>query len=184
MDFDALATDFDGTIAHDGHVDDDTLAALRRARDGGLKLVLVTGRELADLSNTFAHVNMFERVVAENGAVLLNPGHHDPHQRILSQNMGPGQDRRGAWHSAQTPGLGLPRERQPGGPLTAPWVGYGGNPAGGRRGRYEAALPLGSHGASTNRQNESVTHWPVLSMSLPRCYRWIANAGDGRATAG
>jgi len=73
MDFDALATDFDGTIAHDGHVDDDTLAALRRARDGGLKLVLVTGRELADLSNTFAHVNMFERVVAENGAVLLNP---------------------------------------------------------------------------------------------------------------
>jgi hydroxymethylpyrimidine pyrophosphatase-like HAD family hydrolase len=73
MDFDALATDFDGTIAHDGHVYDDTLAALQRARDCGLKLVLVTGRELADLSNTFSHVELFDRVVAENGAVLLNP---------------------------------------------------------------------------------------------------------------
>jgi hypothetical protein len=30
--FDALATDIDGTIAHDGHVDDITLAALQRAR--------------------------------------------------------------------------------------------------------------------------------------------------------
>jgi hypothetical protein len=37
--------------------------------------------------------------------------------------------------SAETPGLGIPRERQPGGPLTAPWVGYGGNPAGGRPGK-------------------------------------------------
>jgi HAD superfamily hydrolase (TIGR01484 family) len=74
MEFDALATDYDGTIAHDGQVDASTLAALRRAHDGGLKLLLVTGRELSDLANTFAHVQIFDRVVAENGAVLLNPG--------------------------------------------------------------------------------------------------------------
>jgi hydroxymethylpyrimidine pyrophosphatase-like HAD family hydrolase len=73
MEFDALATDFDGTIAHEGHVDEPTLAALQRARDGGLTLILVTGRELTDLSNTFSHVHLFDRVVAENGAVLFNP---------------------------------------------------------------------------------------------------------------
>ncbi len=42
----ALATDFDGTIAHDGVVDDATIAALERARAAGLCLLLVTGREL------------------------------------------------------------------------------------------------------------------------------------------
>jgi hydroxymethylpyrimidine pyrophosphatase-like HAD family hydrolase len=71
--FDALATDFDGTIAHDGHVDDITLAALQRAREAGLRLVLVTGRELSDLSNTFPHTAVFDRIVAENGALLFNP---------------------------------------------------------------------------------------------------------------
>jgi hydroxymethylpyrimidine pyrophosphatase-like HAD family hydrolase len=73
MEFDALATDFDGTIAHDGHVDGNTLAALQRARGSGLKLLLVTGRELSDLLNAFSHVKVFDRVVAENGAVLFNP---------------------------------------------------------------------------------------------------------------
>jgi hydroxymethylpyrimidine pyrophosphatase-like HAD family hydrolase len=69
----ALATDYDGTIAHDGVVDDGTLAALRRARDHGLRLVLVTGRELDDLFRTFAHVTAFDRIVAENGALLYEP---------------------------------------------------------------------------------------------------------------
>ena len=73
MVFQALATDFDGTIAHDGHVDERTLAALQRVRSGGLKLVMVTGRELSDLSNTFPHTELFERIVAENGALLANP---------------------------------------------------------------------------------------------------------------
>ncbi len=75
--WDVLASDFDGTLAHDGHVDDRTLAGLHRARSGGLKLVLVTGRELHDLSNTFAHIHVFDRVVAENGAVLFNPATKD-----------------------------------------------------------------------------------------------------------
>jgi hydroxymethylpyrimidine pyrophosphatase-like HAD family hydrolase len=70
----ALATDFDGTIAHDGRVDDDTVAALERARGSGLRLLLVTGRELDDLANTFPHTRLFDRIVAENGAVLLDPG--------------------------------------------------------------------------------------------------------------
>src|SRR6476660_3447353 len=71
--FRALATDFDGTIAHDGIVDDRTRGALERAGRAGLCLLLVTGRALPDLFNTFEHVNLFDRVVAENGARMYTP---------------------------------------------------------------------------------------------------------------
>ena len=74
MTFECLATDYDGTIAHDGVVDDQTMDALRSARAAGLRLLLVTGRELTDLFNTFSGVEIFHRVVAENGAVLYEPG--------------------------------------------------------------------------------------------------------------
>ena len=73
MNFDALAADYDGTIAHDGVVDHATVAALVRARDAGLRLIMVTGRELTDLFNTFATAALFDRIVAENGAVLYDP---------------------------------------------------------------------------------------------------------------
>ena len=73
MIFEALATDFDGTLAHDGVVAESTIEALARAREAGLRLIMVTGRELSDLFNTFAHSAMFDRIVAENGAVLYDP---------------------------------------------------------------------------------------------------------------
>ena len=69
----ALATDYDGTIAHDGVVDAATLSALRRVRDSGRKLVLVSGRELEDFFATFAHADLFDRLVLENGALLYEP---------------------------------------------------------------------------------------------------------------
>jgi hydroxymethylpyrimidine pyrophosphatase-like HAD family hydrolase len=78
MTYQALATDYDGTIAHDGRVDETTLAALQRARGAGLRLILVTGRELADLFNHFEHTAVFDRIVAENGAVLYNPATGTP----------------------------------------------------------------------------------------------------------
>src|ERR1700722_3881213 len=70
----ALATDYDGTLAHDGQVDDATLAALSRLRESGRRLLLVTGRELPELQSVFARVDLFDRVVAENGALLYRPG--------------------------------------------------------------------------------------------------------------
>lgn len=69
----ALATDYDGTLAHNGRVDDPTLAALDRVRASGRKLILVTGRELPDLRTVFGHLEKFDRVVAENGALVLDP---------------------------------------------------------------------------------------------------------------
>lgn len=69
----ALATDYDGTVAHDGVVDAGTLAALERLKDSGRKLILITGRELDDLLRAFKPVKLFDRVVAENGALLYRP---------------------------------------------------------------------------------------------------------------
>ena len=73
MKYQALATDYDGTIAFEGRVDQETADALRRAREGGARLLLVTGRELTHLFNTFERVDLFDLVVAENGAVLYAP---------------------------------------------------------------------------------------------------------------
>ena len=68
-----LATDYDGTIASQGKVDDNTLAALQRVLASGRKLVLVTGRHLPDLKDVFPKLELFQRVVAENGALLYRP---------------------------------------------------------------------------------------------------------------
>ena len=82
--FKALATDYDGTLADDGKVSLDTLAALRRARKAGRKLLLVTGRELDDLMATFAEVDAFDVIVAENGALLYTPCPRPPRERPLA----------------------------------------------------------------------------------------------------
>jgi len=68
-----LASDYDGTLASQGLVDDETLQALERLRLSGRKLVMVTGRELDDLGRVFPHLDLFDRIVAENGALLYCP---------------------------------------------------------------------------------------------------------------
>lgn len=69
----ALATDYDGTLATDGHVSDAIIEGLERFRTSGRRLLLVTGRELDDLLSVFDRIELFDRVVAENGAVLYRP---------------------------------------------------------------------------------------------------------------
>ncbi len=74
MRFLVLATDYDGTLAHDGRVKTATLEALDRFRQSGRKLFLVTGRRLDELIQTFPELDAaFDLVVAENGAVLHLP---------------------------------------------------------------------------------------------------------------
>lgn len=76
MRYQALATDYDGTIAHDGVVDDTTLDALRRLKAHGAKIILVTGRELTGMIEVFQHHDVFDLMVLENGGQL-----HDPHAK-------------------------------------------------------------------------------------------------------
>jgi hydroxymethylpyrimidine pyrophosphatase-like HAD family hydrolase len=73
MRYHAVACDYDGTLAHNGRVNDETVAALENLRASGRRLVLVTGRELDDLRQNFSRLDLFERVVAENGALLYHP---------------------------------------------------------------------------------------------------------------
>jgi hydroxymethylpyrimidine pyrophosphatase-like HAD family hydrolase len=72
-----LCCDYDGTIAHDGRVKSSTIEALKRVSASGRKLVLATGRELNDLLRVFPEVTIFDRVVAENGALLYRPAIRD-----------------------------------------------------------------------------------------------------------
>jgi HAD superfamily hydrolase (TIGR01484 family) len=69
----ALATDYDGTIATEGVVPDNVIETIERVRESGRRTILVTGRELEDLRHTFDRLDVFDRVVAENGAVLFDP---------------------------------------------------------------------------------------------------------------
>lgn len=71
--FHALAVDYDGTIAHDGHVSEETVSALRAVKESGRKLIMVTGRERRDLQLIFPHLDLFDWLVVENGAVLVKP---------------------------------------------------------------------------------------------------------------
>jgi hydroxymethylpyrimidine pyrophosphatase-like HAD family hydrolase len=73
MQYRVLASDYDGTLADHGTVDVATIQALQRFRSSGRILVLVTGRELADLKQVFAYSELFEYVVTENGATLYQP---------------------------------------------------------------------------------------------------------------
>lgn len=69
-----FACDYDGTIAEHGRVSSATATALERVRQSGRKLVLVTGRMLPDLREVCpAADEMFDAIVAENGALLYLP---------------------------------------------------------------------------------------------------------------
>jgi HAD superfamily hydrolase (TIGR01484 family) len=73
MRYHALAADYDGTLAHHGVIDAPTWAALRRLKEAGRKLVMVTGRQLDELLGLLDHPDLFDRVVAENGALVYEP---------------------------------------------------------------------------------------------------------------
>jgi HAD superfamily hydrolase (TIGR01484 family) len=80
----ALASDYDGTLAQDGKVHERAVDALERLRESGRSALLVTGRVLDELEDVFDRLDLFDRVVGENGAVLLDPSTnerrslHDP----------------------------------------------------------------------------------------------------------
>src|SRR5260370_6437995 len=73
MRFVALATDDDGTLAHDGFVSPRAVQALRQFRSSGRRLLMVTGRTLESLLEAFPNAGEFDLIVAENGSTLFNP---------------------------------------------------------------------------------------------------------------
>jgi hydroxymethylpyrimidine pyrophosphatase-like HAD family hydrolase len=85
-DLKALATDYDGTIAFHGFVEESTARALCAFQESGKKLMLVTGRELPELLRIFPPAAKFDVIVAENGGLLWFP---DGRRELL----GPGIER-------------------------------------------------------------------------------------------
>jgi len=73
MRFRVLACDYDNTLAAHGVVSDTAISALRAVSASGRRLVLVTGRVLEEVIDVFSEITVFDRVVAENGAVLFEP---------------------------------------------------------------------------------------------------------------
>jgi hydroxymethylpyrimidine pyrophosphatase-like HAD family hydrolase len=71
--FRALAVDYDGTLVSQDRLADATVAPLERARRSGLRLILVTGRTFFELARVCGRLDLFDLVVAENGAVLHDP---------------------------------------------------------------------------------------------------------------
>jgi hypothetical protein len=83
----AFACDYDGTLATEGVVFDHVLDALKRLRDSGRRLCLVTGRELDDLRRVFPALDLFDRIVAENGAQVFTPETRE--ERLLGESPPP-----------------------------------------------------------------------------------------------
>jgi hydroxymethylpyrimidine pyrophosphatase-like HAD family hydrolase len=76
MRYHVLAADYDGTLAHHGKIDAPTWDAVRRLRASGRKAIMVTGRELDDLLSILEFPELFDRIVAENGAIVYEPATH------------------------------------------------------------------------------------------------------------
>lgn len=74
MRYHILATDYDGTLSPYEKVTPDTIESLKKLKSSGRKLILVTGRQIEDLKALFPEHLLFDRIVAENGATIYNPG--------------------------------------------------------------------------------------------------------------
>ncbi|WP_439695394.1 HAD family hydrolase [Mucilaginibacter sp. AW1-7] len=73
MRYHILTTDYDGTLASDDRVAPGAIGALKQLKATGRKLILVTGRQLEELKSVFPEYSLFDRIVAENGAVVYCP---------------------------------------------------------------------------------------------------------------
>lgn len=82
-----LASDYDWTLAYQGHINAATLAALQRWKASGRQIVLVTGRILNHLLEVFPHpqLDVCDLVVAENGGVLYCPTHRQ--HTVLGESL-------------------------------------------------------------------------------------------------
>jgi hydroxymethylpyrimidine pyrophosphatase-like HAD family hydrolase len=95
----ALCCDYDGTVAHHGVLDAATEEALRRVAASGRRVLLVTGRELDDLRRVLGRLDLFDCIVAENGALLYTPSTNEekpladpPREAFVRELQGRGVD--------------------------------------------------------------------------------------------
>jgi hypothetical protein len=90
----ALVVDYDGTLATGNTLSDAAAIALERLRVSGRRAILVTGRRLDDLFRACPRLQLFDLVVAENGAVLYDPQNQEsaalansPPRRLIERSI-------------------------------------------------------------------------------------------------
>ncbi|MBI3893006.1 MAG: HAD-IIB family hydrolase [Candidatus Wallbacteria bacterium] len=71
--FRLIASDIDDTMTSRGRLASRTLALLERARDDGLRVLIVTGRPAGFVMGLAAYLPGVEAVIGENGGVLAGP---------------------------------------------------------------------------------------------------------------
>lgn len=76
MRYHCFITDYDGTLANENRVMPEAFKALQDLKATGRKLILVTGRRLEELKTVFPEYGIFDRIVAENGALVYCPASH------------------------------------------------------------------------------------------------------------
>jgi haloacid dehalogenase-like hydrolase len=69
----ALAMSLDGALAAAGRID----AALEQLRRSGRRALLVTARQLGELPSVFPRLELFDCIIAENGAILHWPARRE-----------------------------------------------------------------------------------------------------------
>lgn len=68
-----FASDYDDTVARDGSLDPSVLDGFATAQRAGVKIVLVSGREIPSLVSVFPALSSIDFVVGENGGCLYVP---------------------------------------------------------------------------------------------------------------
>lgn len=72
--FSLLALDLDGTVFdRTGHVPADNVAAIRRARDAGFRVVICTGRGLVECIDGLVAIDQRDPVVVAGGSIIADP---------------------------------------------------------------------------------------------------------------
>lgn len=89
----ALVTDYDGTLTSDDRLSEQVINALKRLRVSGRLAILITGRQLDDLLAVCPCAQLFDLIVAENGAIVYDPASREetrlanPPSKLLIQNL-------------------------------------------------------------------------------------------------
>ena len=79
----AVALDYDGTIAQNDTLDIDVRRAIAELRAQDIAVLLVTGRRIDDLQRVAGDLHFVDAVIAENGAVISFP--ESEYERNLGQ---------------------------------------------------------------------------------------------------
>ena len=131
-----IILDFDGTIAEHGNVPGEVCEALLTLKNSGRKLLLITGRELQALKHQFSRLDLFDLVVAENGALLYDPATDT--EELIADPASPEdyqlrRSRAGdAWDRSQADSCGAPAPAAAGGGKTGVSLGMPALPVRGR----------------------------------------------------